>query len=917
MKKRALLFSFLILFFPDFLQSQNSTKKVLDHEDFAIWKSIKNTQISNNGRWVSYILEPGEGDAQLVLYDGQNQKDHYFDRGSSPKFSSDDQFLVFKIKPHLDSTKNQRRRKVKKEKLPKDSLGLFNLSNGELHKIPNVKSFQLPKKWAGYLAYQLASSSKKSKKEGSTLVIRNLLNGKEQQVGFVKDYIHAEEGAKFALSTTGKDSTYPTGVYIFNTKDAQLKTIYQAKGKYAKLKFDKKGAQLAFLADLDTTKARIKYQQILHWKDGQTNANTVVSKDASFLPKDWMINEHSPLQFAEDGSKLYFGIAPKPILVDTNLLKEEIVNVEVWSYTDARLHTQQKVLLEQEKKRTYACVLHLKDQKVIQLGRLNLPEIRFGNEGNANIALGYNEEPYLPKLSWVGFPGCKDLSLVNLSNGSKKAIGQEICGSPSLSPSAKFAFWFSAPDTAWFTYSIAQHKVVQITNNTKAPFYDELNDRPMLPSSYGVAAWVEDDANILINDRYDIWKVDPTGQNQPKNLTKGRSTKTTYRYIKTDPEKRFLLKNERILLHVFEHISKKQGYAWLDLSSGKLIPIITDNYTFSRRPFKAKDANKWVFTKENFQNFPDLLYSNDLVTFSKISNANPQQKDYTWGNIELYHWTSADGQQLQGLLVKPDDFDPSKKYPLIVNFYERSTDGLHRHRAPEPHRSTINYSFYTSRGYVIFNPDVPYRIGYPGESAYNAVISGTSSLIDEGFIDKDNIGVQGHSWGGYQIAYLLTKTDLFKCAESGAPVVNMISAYGGIRWGSGLSRMFQYERTQSRIGGTLWEMPLRYIDNSPIFTVDKINTPVLILHNDKDSAVPWYQGIEWFVAMRRLGKPAWMLNYNGEPHWPLKLQNRKDFQKRMQQFFDYYLKGAPKPMWMERGVPAIEKGIRQGYETDY
>jgi dipeptidyl aminopeptidase/acylaminoacyl peptidase len=189
-------------------------------------------------------------------------------------------------------------------------------------------------------------------------------------------------------------------------------------------------------------------------------------------------------------------------------------------------------------------------------------------------------------------------------------------------------------------------------------------------------------------------------------------------------------------------------------------------------------------------------------------------------------------------------------------------------------------------------------------------------LINKGFVDEKRIGVQGHSWGGYQVAYLITKTDIFKCAESGAPVVNMISAYSGIRWESGMMRQFQYEHSQSRIGGSLWEYPLRFLENSPIFTADKINTPVLILHNDKDGAVPWYQGIEFYGAMRRMNKPAWLLNYNDEPHWPLKLQNRIDFQTRMQQYFDHYLKDAPMPRWMLRGVPAIEKSILQGYELE-
>jgi dipeptidyl aminopeptidase/acylaminoacyl peptidase len=251
---------------------------------------------------------------------------------------------------------------------------------------------------------------------------------------------------------------------------------------------------------------------------------------------------------------------------------------------------------------------------------------------------------------------------------------------------------------------------------------------------------------------------------------------------------------------------------------------------------------------------------------------------------------------------------------MVVYFYERMSQQLHTYYSPTWNRSMISFPAFASRGYLIFIPDIPYRIGFPGESARNSIVSGVTNLISKGFVDKNNIGLQGHSWGGYQIAYLVTQTNLFKCAESGAPVVNMVSAYGGIRWETGISRQFQYEHTQSRIGGTLWEKPLRYIENSPIFFADKIETPLLIMHNDKDGAVPWYQGIEFYMALRRLGKPAWLLNYNEEGHGLVQLRNRKDFQLRMGQFFDHYLKGAPKPKWMENGVPAIEKGIRQGYE---
>ncbi|MBT8321138.1 MAG: prolyl oligopeptidase family serine peptidase, partial [Eudoraea sp.] len=414
-------------------------------------------------------------------------------------------------------------------------------------------------------------------------------------------------------------------------------------------------------------------------------------------------------------------------------------------------------------------------------------------------------------------------------------------------------------------------------------------------------------------DRYDIWAFDPSSGNAER-LTRGRENRMVYRYLDLDKEEEYIDPKSNWLLSTFNEKDKSGGYASYNHQRKKLSQLESGPYRYST-PVKAEKANKLLFTRQSFTDFPDLrTASQNLKNQKKISNANPQQSEYNWGTNERVTWTSLDGMELEGMLVKPEDFDPNKKYPMIVNFYEKSADRLHGHRAPSPGRSTINYSFYASRGYLIFNPDVHYRIGYPGESAYNCVIPGVTKLIEKGFVDKDNIGVQGHSWGGYQIAYLVTKTDIFKAAESGAPVPNMISAYGGIRWWTGLSRQFQYEHTQSRIGGTPWEYPTRFVENSPIFNMDKINTPLLIMHNDADGHVPWYQGIEFFVSLRRLGKPSWFLNYNGEPHWPLKRQNRVDFNIRMAQFFDHYLKGAPKPAWMDRGVPAMEKGINQGYE---
>jgi dipeptidyl aminopeptidase/acylaminoacyl peptidase len=905
------------------VSAQSTDKKQLEIEDLTLWNEISRQAISHDGRWVVYTLKAEDTDPTTIVYDGRTGKEARFERADDFSISHNSSHLVFMIHPPEDTIKDMRRRKVKKADLPGDTLGIYHLTTGALTKVADVKNFKLPEEWNDWLAYLTVEempvdtakgrSARKGKKEFDFLVIKDLNSGVQYTMPKVKEYELARTGPHVAMVTAGRDSTLAPGVYEFTAESKNMRPLFRTKGTYKRLTYHESGSQLAFVADLDTTDNKVRPYGLYHYKSGQDSAHLALASGTEIMEEDWTVSEHLRLQFSEDGSKLYFGLAPPPFLPDTTLLEEEIPVVEVWSSSDERLYTQQNVQLNQDKRRAYLAVFHTATGKLAALGSPDVPDVDLGAEGNAPVALGSSDLGYQKMESWEGST-YYDLYRIDVASGKTRALDIVAKGRPAISPAGQFFYWYSEPDTAWMAYEPANDKLHQLTSGDLGVFYDELNDRPMHPSSYRLAGWLEQDAAVIIYDRYDLWRIDPSGRTPAKRLTKGREAGITYRYIDLDREERFIPTNAKLLLHTFNHQTKGDGYAWFDPASGAIQKIQEGNYALSSRPIKAEGADRFIYTKEDFRTFPDLIYGEGLSGGKQISQANPQQEEYRWGNIELYEWTSLDGQQLQGLLVKPDDFDPNKKYPLIVNFYERSSDGLYNHRAPQANRSTINYTYYTSRGYVIFNPDIVYRIGYPGESCYNSVMSGITSLLDAGFIDRDRIGVQGHSWGGYQIAHLLTKTNMFRCAESGAPVVNMVSAYGGIRWGSGMSRMFQYEHTQSRIGGTLWDYPLRYLENSPIFEIDKINTPVLILHNDNDSAVPWYQGIEFFTAMRRLDKKAWMLNYNGEPHWPLKLANRKDFQKRMSQFFDHYLMNGPLPSWMERGVPAIEKGISMGYE---
>ncbi len=916
--------------------TQPPAKKALDHTVYDRWKEITYKALTPDGTHAAFTVNPQDGDGKIIFYNLTSGTQDSVKRAADISLTFDSRFAVFKIKPQQDVVKELRRQKKKKEDLPKDSLGVYSFLTRRTEKVPEVKSYKIPEKAGGWIAWQQevkkeekpkageakpdpATKVKKPRKNsddtGYTLVLRNLTNNKETLFGYVTDYTFAKHGQGLLFSSTGNDSTMKAGVYWYDLQKNELKNLHEGKPKYKYkgLSVCEDGTQTAFLVDADTTKAQVRFYKLYHWKTGNTSAQLLDVETSLGIPQNWIVSENYTPLFSKDGNNLFFGSAPKPIVQDTTLLTEEIVSVEIWHGDDDFIYPQQNRQLPYEKKRSYLASINLATKELMQLANAEVPSIDLGDEGNSAIFLGETNVPYRKAITWEGY-SANDFYLYNTKDKSRKKIAEHVKGNASLSPKANFVYWFSLPDTAWFSYSVAADRTVKLAPDLKVSLADEEDDHPDYPGSYGAAGWTANDQQFIVYDRYDLWALDPENKKGPVNLTKiGRQEKIVFRNVRLNPEQRFFDPARELLLSVFNETTKASGYYKLSLKDGKLTKLLMDNYRFGG-VVKAKQADKILFTRESFREFPDVWVSDlNLSTPKKISDANPQMKNYFWGNVELVNWTSIDNIPLQGLLYKPEGFDPKKKYPMIVYFYEKESDNLHGYTHPTPLRSTINRSTYVSDGYLVFVPDIVYKIGFPGESAMNCIMPGVTQLISKGFVDEKNIGIQGHSWGGYQTAYMVTRTDLFKAGEAGAIVANMISAYGGIRWESGLSRMFQYEHSQSRIGGSLWEKPMHYIENSPIFFADKIKTPLLLLHNDADGAVPWYQGIEMYMALRRLNKPVWMLNYNGEPHWPVKRENRMDFQIRMKQFFDYYLKGAPMPPWMKDGVPAMEKGITKGY----
>ncbi len=879
--------------------AQNASKS-LTIDDLVTWQRITDREISDNGKWVACKMEPWEGDATVYLYAAQGQETATFSPADKFAFSASSGYLVVTQTPGKSTVDSLKILKTKEDKMPMNTLVIYSVA-GKKETIDSLKTFKLADE-ADWIAYQRG-------RKDSTLYVRSLDGSKTFQFPTVTDFQFAKKSGMLYYTSTAEGEA---GIFTLNPEKGSPALIKEGKGVFKQTTFDEKGERLAFLycADKDSS-----YKALSLWlSEHNAPAKEIATRGNKAFPAEWVINENGMLQFSKSASRLFFGTSPEPRQKDTTQLAENRPNVQVWSWDEPVQYTVQNYNKEKDLKKSYQAVYNLGNGSIFQLANEELPNIQLGNEGDAALALLSTSRPYSLSSMWEARTR-SDYYTVSLDNGERKQIAKADYGRFRLSPQGKYAYWYGETDSCWYTIALAEGKLYRLTTPESFPAWDEENDVPDYPYAHGAAGWTANDQSLLIYDRYDIWKFDPTAATSPINLTvNGRKEKLSYRLEQLDKEARFIDLGKPQLLKGFNETTKGYGFYNARLSAPAAPKTLLAGNYMLRSINKAKNTDDVIYTMETFQQYPDIHYS--TLAFKKsvqLTHGDKQQEGFIWGTAELVSWISLDGRPLEGVIYKPANFDPNKKYPMMVNFYERNSETLYNYRMPEPHRSTIDYHLYNSNEYIIFNPDIRYVDGYPGESCYNCLMPGITMMIAKGYIDEKGIGAQGHSWGGYQVAYLATRTNLFSAIESGAPVVNMFSAYGGIRWGSGMARSFQYEHTQSRLGATPWSSPLRYLENSPLFTMDKVQTPILIMHNDADGHVPWYQGIEYFVAMKRLGKPCWLLNYTGEPHWPMHMANRIDFQRRMFQFFNHYLKNQKMPKWMSEGVPAVEQPFELGY----
>lgn len=921
--------------------------------------------MTDDGKYASYLTNVGEGDGSVSFVNLRTNETTTIERGTRAKFSFDGKYMYFTIRPFYEQTQEAKRKKLKGDKAPKDTFAIMNLATKELVKFPALKKVESPREAGNYIAFNVELDKKEEPVDSVADKKRKKAAVKKETVTLIYDFKSAsvidtlrnidsmgfdEEGKQlFCISV---DSTKQLFAYYPETQVRKVILDVHKKGDIQRPIVSKDGSRIAFYANTDSTK---KFDENVEIYTCRMNVESlkpikVIDNDVEGLPEGMMVSKNRAILFSKNGERLFFGVS-YPIAKKDTTIKEEQASLDVWHYQDSYISTQQLQMKGMLQKRSYLSCIELdtldysmKSKKMIRLATEEYPIPTVPNEWGANYAYTHTSQPYLVQSQWDANP-IGDLYIISLVDGSSRLLakGSYVFGMHT-SPSGDYLVWFNPEDNQYYSMDMrqanngtlegfrAEIKPVNISKDIPYPLWRESHDKPQMASNYGDGGWSEDEQTYYIYDKYDVWAVDPLGKRKPEMLTQGlgREKGYTFKMMRWDEmqlpdgtpgvKKTPIKPTDNIYFTAFDNKSKGTGYYMRKAGKGMWQPmkelIMEPDFQLGYLN-KAKKANVITFTKSNFTESQNLWVTyNMFKTSRKLTASNPQQKDYNWGTCESVYWTAYDGRELEGLLYKPENFDPQKKYPMVVYFYETSSQYKHAYRKPDVSRSTINISYFVSNGYLVFMPDIHYTVGHPGKSAYNCIVSGVENLCKNSWVDKGNIAIQGQSWGGYQVAYLVTQTDMFKCAGAGAPVANMTSAYGGIRWGSGVVRQFQYEHTQSRIGKTLWDeggFDL-YIENSPLFFADKVNTPLLIMHNDKDEAVPWYQGIEYFTALRRLNKPVWMLQYNDETHNLSKRVNALDYTIRLSQFMDHFLKGAPMPKWMKYGVPSTMKGIDYGLE---
>jgi dipeptidyl aminopeptidase/acylaminoacyl peptidase len=863
---------------------------------------------------MAYALRPNGGDDTLHVQALNSEEKYVIPNANGAVFSSDTKWVAYLISPDSETEK-----KLKKSKKPvHNTAELLNLETGEKVQVERANTMAFSNDAMFWMVHRKKPDEDDSKHKGSDLIIRNLQSGNVTSIGNVSEFAPNQKSTKMAYLVDASEKT-GNGLYLFDLKNATIQPVHTDTLTYSGLTWDdentkeekwaSKGNALAVLAGVIPDKKELRDNKLIILKGIDNKPETVIldPENQSGFPEGMIISEDGGLSWTANGETVMLGIKKQQEKME--LSKDTVANVDVWHWKDDRIQTVQMRQYNRDVQFTYASAFHIPSKKFVQLADDEMKEINASDHNRYRV--GRDEDKYRNDVNWGVSPA--DLYRVDITNGERRLYAENIKRTLGYSPDGRYYLYqkMNGEDAYMILLDLETGKKSDITANSPVQFANVEHIYPHENPPYGLAGWTKDGKNVILNHKYDLWMLALDGS-KATNITGGLGEENNiiFRYVNMD-DSDYIDTSKEITLSAFGELNKKDGFYSLKMGS-KPRELVFENASFGS-PIKAQDANRVILTRQTFVDFPDY-YATDtkFKRMKKVTDANPQQSEYAWGSRRLINFENGRGQKVQGTLTLPANYEEGKRYPTIIYFYEKMSDRHHQYSFPRyddrPHMST-----YASNGYAVFMPDILFEFGRPGTSSLDGILAAREAIIEAGVADPDNIGLQGHSWAGYQTSFILTQTDVFKTIVTGAPPTNLESFYNNIYGNTGTNHHGIMEIGQVRMGRdvTPWSDREAYQRENPMFHAPDIKTPFMILHGTEDGAVDWSQGLEFYNAARRLGKEVIFLSYPGEGHHLRVEANAIDFQIRMKQYFDHHLMGKEAPDWMVNGVPQTEKLYRK------
>jgi len=893
------------VFAQDNIEPQGLSLKKAGLDDYEKWERLGSLVLSDDGNWIIYGITKNNEENELRLRNAKTAKEDTLLYATGATFSANGKHLAY----YIGVSPAEEKTFEKQNESPPKKLALRTLATDSLYVVEQVENFSFNKN-GDYIAISLRSDQKNSQ-YGKELLIRDLSKEEQTSFGNVSDFSWADQGALLAIlkETTAKAGN---GIQLYNAENSTIKPLDNEPKTYKGLYWRKDSKDLAVFRSEKNNAFEDSTFSLIAWKNlGSADPQVYTFQQDKF--PDFHKNKrllNRSLIWSKDGNSLFFTIkswTEKPQEKDSttqeveeNGVKKEAPELQIWHSKDVDIIPNQE--LARNPREAYTSVWHLNRNTFLQLEDELTEDLRF--QRDAPILIGYDKSPY-DFEAMFGRPN-KDLYAIDIYTGKKHKFLEKINHVYGTSPDGKKVIYLK--NDHLHVYDFATKKHTNITKDLPVSFVNKEDDHPVEQKAiygYNIIGWAMDSKVFYTHSKYDIWELNADGSGG-RALTNGRGKEISYRYIRVDYEQEYIDPSQAFFARQYGEWTKQTGYVRF-IPGKKTVQLVEGDAQYSRLR-KAKHAPALVFTRETFEDSPNIFYSEKGDNKSeKISDTNPFQGEYYWGKSELINYKNEQGQKLQGALFYPANYEPGKKYPMITYIYEKLSQNLHQYTIPSDW-NYYNKTVFTHEGYFVLMPDIIFETGNPGISSAKTIEIAVKKATESGMIDKDRIGLVGHSWGGYQAAFVPTQTDIFAAAVSGAGLMNLISMYGTVtRAFGGNLESDHFETSQERMEVNPWQDTDRYLRNSPIMQIERLKTPMLVEIGDNDQNVSWTQGIEFYNAARRLGKQCVLLVYANEGHGLRQDKNRQDYQRRILAWFGHYLKGEDAEPWILEGIPLEEQ----------